>query len=113
METDLKPQPQRIADYFAIAGATTLIITARHRLPLQKAKASIEQLAPKCKVVTAVVDISDEGSVETLFSDLRNLGVTSVPDVLVNNAGACESVKSIVDSDPEQWWRDSVSPVEI
>ena len=63
---------------------------------------------PHCNVVTAAVDISDRGSVERLFSDLRAGDAPGVPDVLVNNAGACVSIRPIVDSDPEQWWNDAV-----
>jgi NAD(P)-dependent dehydrogenase (short-subunit alcohol dehydrogenase family) len=41
-----------------------------------------------------------------LFLDLRSQSGVGLPDVLVNNAGSALSIKSIVDSDPEEWWKD-------
>jgi len=70
---------------------------------------TIQGMAPECDVVTFVMDIADEQSIEKLFAELKATENMKVPDVLVNNAGSSVGLTSIMDSKPEIWWRDSVS----
>lgn len=90
-----------IAESFALAGATSLILAARRTEPLEATKASIATLAPECQV-TAVggADIADQASVEALFANLHE-----APDVVVSNAAVSGAAASVADSDPTAWWR--------
>jgi NAD(P)-dependent dehydrogenase (short-subunit alcohol dehydrogenase family) len=95
-----------VAEYFALAGAATLILTARRKAPLLECKSSIAGIAPGCNVIIFAVDVSLQKDVERLFSDLQNIDGVGLPDVLVNNAGSAQSIKPIVESEPEEWWKD-------
>ena len=58
-------------------------------------------MEPEYKLVTIAADISDKQSVEKLFSQLmKGKEIAKLPDVLVNHAGSCVSLTSIVDSEP-------------
>ncbi|KAI9843160.1 MAG: hypothetical protein M1838_002748 [Thelocarpon superellum] len=90
-----------IATQFALAGATTVIISGRSRDALEAAKSVIEADAPHCAVVPIVTDVTDQRSVQSLFD-----GLSSPPDVLVNNAGGTQASTAIVDSVVDDWWMD-------
>ncbi|KAK4889665.1 hypothetical protein LTR27_011557 [Elasticomyces elasticus] len=87
-----------IAECFAIAGASTIILAARRTEKLETTKAGIAALAPNCKVIVAGTDVANRESVEKLFASLDH-----VPDVIVSNAAASRD-EPIIDSDPDVWW---------
>lgn len=89
---------------FALAGASTVIISGRNVAPLEDTKSAVEAAAPACQVVPIAADVIDKTSVQQLFDRLPR-----TPDVLVNNAGVSLCQASIVDSDIDLWWSDWVS----
>lgn len=85
-----------IAESFALAGASELVLVARRTEPLEQTKIRINELAPSCKVfVFGGVDISDQHAVKTMFDALQ-----SPPDVLVSNAAVSLETATVMDSDP-------------
>lgn len=91
-----------IAEAFALAGASAVILAARRREPLEATKQSITALAPSCRVHLAPsTDIATEASVTKLFA-----GLPAVPDVVVSSAGVTSPAATIADSDPATWGRD-------
>ncbi|KAK4553724.1 Glycoside hydrolase 2 (Mannanase, beta-galactosidase) [Recurvomyces mirabilis] len=90
-----------IAQAFAVAGASRVILVGRRLEPLQETKGLIAKAAPECAVVVADnKDISDQQAIEELFESLK----PDVPDVVVSNAATNESAL-IAESDTESWWR--------
>ncbi|MCJ1267189.1 hypothetical protein MMC22_007074 [Lobaria immixta] len=86
---------------FALAGASTVIISGRSATPLDETKSAVETAAPGCTIMAIAADVIDKTSVQKLFDRLpRN------PDVLVNNAGVSTSQSSIIDSNIDLWWSD-------
>lgn len=90
-----------IAQTFAAAGASRIIICGRTRSTLDETKALVEAASPACSVHPLVVDVTDTGSVGALFAQ-----APFVADILVNNAGICHSPVYVGESEPEVWWRD-------
>ena len=89
-----------IAESFALAGATELILAARRIEPLERTKKSISELAPSCIVsVLGGIDISNRDSVDKLFN-----GLPTPPDVLVSNAAVSPATAPLADSDPSDWF---------
>jgi NAD(P)-dependent dehydrogenase (short-subunit alcohol dehydrogenase family) len=89
---------------FALAGATTIVITARSQHELDAARDDIlkeAHLSPAPKVLTHVTDVTSIESVDGLFAMLDKERV--LPDVLVNNAGYLERVRKIHESDPAEY----------
>ncbi|KAK5676397.1 hypothetical protein LTS10_011210 [Elasticomyces elasticus] len=87
-----------IAECFALAGASTVILAARRTEKLEATKAGIADLAPDCKVIVVGTDVANRQSVEKLFESLDH-----VPDVIVSNAAASRD-EPIIDSNPDVWW---------
>lgn len=94
---------QAVAVQFALAGASTIIISGRSASPLDETKSIVETAAPGCAVLPISADVIDKTSVQQLFDRLPR-----TPDVLVNNAGVSMSQSSIVDSKIDLWWSDWV-----
>ncbi|KAJ4861570.1 short chain dehydrogenase domain-containing protein [Trichoderma breve] len=88
-----------IAEQFAIAGASSVIIAGRRSEPLEETKTSIELLAPSCRVlVRGGTDVADKASVKNLMDSLPE-----VPDILVHSAAVSLSTAAIDESNPD-WW---------
>jgi NADP-dependent 3-hydroxy acid dehydrogenase YdfG len=90
---------------FALAGASTIVVTARSQHELDSARDDIlkeTHLDPAPRVLTHVTDVTSNESVEGLFIMLDKEGV--LPDVLINNAGYLEKSQLIHESDPLEWW---------
>ncbi|KAF9885358.1 hypothetical protein FE257_012975 [Aspergillus nanangensis] len=97
-----------IATSFARAGACAIAIMGRNRSLLEQVEKDILQEAhdasiPRPNVLKLCTDTTDSDSVrnaalavESSFGKL---------DILVNNAGRMESMDSLQDSDPTDWWR--------
>lgn len=90
-----------IAQAFAAAGATRIVIGGRTLSTLSETKALVEAAFPDCSVSAVSVDVTDPGSVAALFDQ-----TPFTPDILVNNAGVCKSPVHVADSEPEAWWWD-------
>lgn len=88
---------------FALAGASTIIISGRSATPLDETKSAVEAAAPSCTIMPISADVIDKTSVQKLFDRLPR-----TPDVLVNNAGVSTSQSSIIDSNIDLWWSDWV-----
>jgi NAD(P)-dependent dehydrogenase (short-subunit alcohol dehydrogenase family) len=89
---------------FALAGATTIIITARSQHELDAAREDIfkeAHLLPPPKVLTHVTDVTSIESVERLFAMLDAEGV--LPDVLINNAGFLMPFAKLHEDDPTEY----------
>ena len=54
-------------------------------------------------MVSVKLDVEDRASVETAAKDIET-GLGRL-DILVNNAGYLEKAISIIDSDPDEWWK--------
>ena len=92
-----------IALAFARAQADILILTSRRQSVLDAVKKEIEGTASTTKVLVIPADITDEKTVETLFSKIKAEGVTV--NVLVNNAAGHYNRASIIGSSVEDWWK--------
>lgn len=91
---------------YAKAGAAGIGIGARSDLSslkdeIQDAAKKVGKSAPK--VVSVKLDVEDRASVETAAKDIET-GLGRL-DILVNNAGYLEKATSIIDSDPDEWWK--------
>lgn len=92
-----------IAQSFAQAGATHVILVARRTEKLEATKMLIVHESPDCKVtVVGGIDVSEQQSVDKIFESL--VSSADIPDVLVANA-AISTLAKIADSDPTSWWR--------
>jgi NAD(P)-dependent dehydrogenase (short-subunit alcohol dehydrogenase family) len=91
-----------IAESFAVAGASELILVARRKEPLEQTGKIINDCAPNCKVsVFGGVDIADFGLVKNMFDAL-----TESPDIVVSNAAVSMATATIADSDPSTWFKE-------
>lgn len=92
-----------IARAFAKAGATEIVILGRTERTLDAAKNSIERLYPKTTVSTWTADVANEASVAAAFKGIKSkIGLV---DILISNAGYLPDIKSVVDSNVDEWWR--------
>jgi NAD(P)-dependent dehydrogenase (short-subunit alcohol dehydrogenase family) len=87
---------------FALAGAETVVISARSQSQLETTKKEIEAAAAHTKVIAIPADLSSPAAVDGLFTTLKKERVQA--DLLVNNAGVMSPFKSIENSDPMAWW---------
>ncbi|KAI5789001.1 putative oxidoreductase [Geopyxis carbonaria] len=90
------------AHRFALAGASTLLLTARTTAQLADVAASIAAVAPACRVWTHALDVASPASVAALFASLEADGLA--PDVLCNNAGRLETLNTVDKTTPDDWW---------
>ena len=91
-----------IAESFAVAGASEMILVARRKEPLEETGKIITVSAPSCKVsVFSGVDIADFDSVNKMFDALKE-----PPDVLVSNAAVSMATATVAESDPLTWFRE-------
>lgn len=88
---------------FALAGASTIIITGRSITALEETKTIIQADTPNCIILPISADAIDETSVQQLFDRLPG-----TPDVLINNAGVSMSQTGIMNSSIDLWWSDWV-----
>ncbi|KAL4940635.1 hypothetical protein BDV06DRAFT_230228 [Aspergillus oleicola] len=95
-----------IALSYARAGAPQIGIIARR--PLEEVESDIIAAATKAghpapQVLKLVADVTDEASINNAASETKNK--FGKLDILVNNAGRVETMSSILDGKPEDWWR--------
>src|SRR5579871_3785899 len=93
-----------IATSFALAGAKTVVISARQQSQLEATKKEIESVAPSTKVIAIPADLTSESAVDNLYATLKKEGV--VIDVLINNAGVMSPFVLIKDAKPSDWWQE-------
>ena len=91
---------QAIAQKFAEAGAD-LAICARTQSELDETRAAIEAHGQQC--ITGVVDLADPVSTKAFCDDVIN--AYGNLHVLVNNAGAYLERGTVLESDPDAWWK--------
>ncbi|WYZ42742.1 hypothetical protein EsH8_VI_000441 [Colletotrichum jinshuiense] len=93
-----------IAKSLAVSGIASLGLLGRTVKSLEDTKTAIEALNPATKVYLYTVDVTDaEATTEAVSSFANSLG--GKIDILVANAGYMADLKTIPDSDPEDWWR--------
>jgi NAD(P)-dependent dehydrogenase (short-subunit alcohol dehydrogenase family) len=82
-------QIQVIAESWATAGASGIVITGRNVEVLESIATELQSLAPSgTKVLAQAADITNEASVAELFAAARE--AVGKVDVLINNAGTVE-----------------------
>lgn len=86
---------------FARAGAETLILAARSSL--DDLTTEIAALDPAPKVVSLVLDVTSQDSVDAALATVTQ-HVSSI-DVLINNAGHLEELHPVNKTDKQEWWR--------
>lgn len=91
---------QAIAQKFAEAGAN-LAICARTQTELDETRAAIEAHGRQC--ITGVVDLADPVSTKAFCDDVIN--TYGEVQILVNNAGAYLERGTVLESDPDAWWK--------
>ncbi len=95
-----------IAVSYAKAGASGVVICARSDLSSVEQElldAAKQSGRPEPKVLRLTIDTTDRTQVEEAASKVSS--VFGHVDILINNAGYAEDVCSIVDSDPDEWWK--------
>ncbi|KAK5175421.1 uncharacterized protein LTR77_000560 [Saxophila tyrrhenica] len=86
---------RRIAQSFALAGASKLILGARRVEKLEETRSIILESTTECDISIIRLDIADEVSAKELFA-----GLDSPPDVVVSNAAVALAQADIAASDP-------------
>lgn len=94
---------------FAAAGAASIAILGRREGMLKETKQAVEADHSATAVSTHVVDVV------SLDSTRHAAAAIGTWDILVCNAGYLSTPATVVDSDPEDWWksfevRPSISP---
>ncbi|KAI6080765.1 hypothetical protein F4821DRAFT_48814 [Hypoxylon rubiginosum] len=94
-----------IAEAWAVAGASAIILTGRKLDALNDVAAKIKQVAktPSTKILVQPADLSSETSVRQLW-DIAAAEVGKI-DVLINNAGHM-NYAPIGGIEPSEWWND-------
>ncbi|KAK4703468.1 hypothetical protein P7C70_g2747, partial [Phenoliferia sp. Uapishka_3] len=87
------------AHAFALAGAPKIVLTARSGHELDEVEAFIKKDVVNVKVIKVVADVSREEDVRRIFEAAGDV------EVLINNAGAFEGLKTIGESEPGDWVR--------
>jgi NAD(P)-dependent dehydrogenase (short-subunit alcohol dehydrogenase family) len=90
---------QGLAIAFAEAGAATVVLAARSKDQLEETARAVE--AAGAKSLTVVTDVSSHDSVAALFAAIDQQGF--IPDVVCLNAGYCEAMAPLHESDPATW----------
>ncbi|KZT69454.1 putative oxidoreductase [Daedalea quercina L-15889] len=89
---------------FAQAGVSGLALLARSDLTAVKAACEAAQRpGQSLKVLTIAADCTKTADVVAAVQKVKD--TFGKLDVLINNAGYMEAITTIVDSDPEDWWR--------
>lgn len=89
---------------FANAGASNVVLTGRRPSKLEDVKTELNNRFPQINVLPIAVDSSDVSDVGSLFAQIKDAGI--VLDVLINSAGLHLNSSTIIDSDPELWWKE-------
>ena len=97
-----------IARHFALAGASSVIITGRSKSSLDTAIATIKAAVGHSEydAIALQADMTDVEAVQSVYDGLKTL-----PDVVVNSIGENACDKTIIESDPDTWWKDWVGSV--
>jgi len=91
-----------MARSFAVAGAANVAILGRNEAKLQSTKAAIEKEFPNTHVFAAAADILDKAAIDRTFDAIK--AHVGPANVLISNAGYLPDIKSIAESDIDQWW---------
>jgi NAD(P)-dependent dehydrogenase (short-subunit alcohol dehydrogenase family) len=95
---------QAIAESWATAGASGIVITGRKADVLESVATSLTSLAsPDTKVLAQAADITDEASVAALFAAAKE--AVGKVDVLINSAGSLEG-GLVGTTDPKKFFSD-------
>lgn len=89
---------------FAGAGASKIVVIGRRAEPLEETKRKVEEAVSDCSVKVVQGDLADAVSMKNAFEKIAHEFGGKV-DVLVANAGYLPSFGSIVEADPDEWFR--------
>ncbi|XP_014556025.1 hypothetical protein COCVIDRAFT_100819 [Bipolaris victoriae FI3] len=89
-----------IAQHFAAAEASTIVLVARRANTLEEAAKAISQSYPKTQVLTYSVDIMDSKSVGNMFASAVDAAKTHAADILVTSAAYIHPPNTVVGIDP-------------
>lgn len=84
---------------FAQAGAAKVVIFGRRHAPLQETKVAIESQIESVQVLPISADITSLKAMKHLAEQVGEW------DILILNSGYLSDLKTIVDSDLEDWWQ--------
>lgn len=94
---------QAIAIGFARAHAKGIILLGRTQASLEDSANKIKAISPSTDVLLTVADIQQPSQVQSAFSTAVS-HFNTVPDILINNAGALRGAGNIIDIDIEEIW---------
>jgi len=86
------------AEAFAVAGASSIVITGRRSQPLEETKKHIESTY-NVPVTTFSADVTDEAGMKKVAAAVGGW------DILVNNAGYMAKPGNALDADINDWWK--------
>lgn len=89
-----------IAQHFAAAEASTIVLVARRANTLEEAAKAISESYPKTQVLTYSVDIMDSKSVGNMFASAVDAAKTHAADILVTSAAYIHPPNTVVGIDP-------------
>ncbi|KAK4101131.1 NAD(P)-binding protein [Parathielavia hyrcaniae] len=92
-----------IAPAFARAGAKAIVLVATNAEKLSAVEATLKAVNSHVQVLSVATDISNAKSVAELFAKVK--ASFGHADILINNAAILAGAGSIMDGDPDQWWR--------
>jgi NAD(P)-dependent dehydrogenase (short-subunit alcohol dehydrogenase family) len=92
-----------IALSFAKAGASAIGLVARRAEKLQETQTTIQKAVPGVKIQYDLSDVTDFSALQNAFQELSSS--FGKIDELVFSAGYLNNPATIMDSDPENWWK--------
>ncbi|KAK7449598.1 hypothetical protein CaCOL14_013270 [Colletotrichum acutatum] len=94
-----------IAKSLSKSGITSLGILGRTIKSLEETKTAIEALSAETKVFLYTVDVTEAKATTDAVTSFASSVEGGKIDILVANAAYMSDLKTITDSDPEDWWR--------
>ncbi|OLN97106.1 putative oxidoreductase C663.06c-like protein 1 [Colletotrichum chlorophyti] len=93
-----------IAKSLGRSGISSLGLFGRTAASLEATKSSIEALSPETKVYLYALDITDADATTDAVDSFAK-AINGPIDILIANAGYMSDLKTIHDSDSDDWWR--------
>ncbi|KAL0936338.1 short chain dehydrogenase reductase [Colletotrichum truncatum] len=93
-----------IAVSLAKSGVSTLGLLGRTIASLESTKSVIEALGSSTVVHLYVADVTDAEATSSALNSFSH-SINGRIDILIANAGYMSDLRTITDSDPEDWWR--------
>jgi NAD(P)-dependent dehydrogenase (short-subunit alcohol dehydrogenase family) len=91
----------KIANSFALSGATKISILGRTESSLLSTKQELEAQHPALKILTFVADITDQPAVQHAFETTKK--IFGPVDILIGNAGYMPDAAPLATTDLDKW----------